>query len=290
MSENLDRRERDFSRFDSMTTEELQQILRLDAKKPHGEESDTDELFYIMEVLANRKRNDRNFTGKTVQQSYEEFQKHYLPCDGSVEDIDFLLADAHPANTKKTSACWLRGLTAAAAILAVIFVSSFTAKAFGFDLAGRMAIWSKDFFHFADETQATEATDPAKKNELKYASVQEVLAQYGIEEGIIPAQIPYGYILEEINIASTPKAISINALYRKDDIALKITIRKLLDEKPLQIEKNDDLIQIYDSGSISYYIFSNDKNLQAVWIVDHTECAIAGNISLDEMKAILDLI
>ena len=58
MSEQLDRRARDFSKFDSMTTEALQQILRLDAMKPEGEESDAEELFYIMGVLADRRRND----------------------------------------------------------------------------------------------------------------------------------------------------------------------------------------------------------------------------------------
>ena len=53
MSELNNRAE--FSHYDSMTTEELQEILR---KHAHGElqtEPDTDELYYIMEVLAQRR-------------------------------------------------------------------------------------------------------------------------------------------------------------------------------------------------------------------------------------------
>ena len=48
----------EFSYYDSMTTEELQEILR---KHAHGEletEPDTDELYYIMEVLARRREEE----------------------------------------------------------------------------------------------------------------------------------------------------------------------------------------------------------------------------------------
>ena len=46
----------EYARYDSMPTEELQEILR---KHAHGEletEPDTQELYYIMEVLAERRK------------------------------------------------------------------------------------------------------------------------------------------------------------------------------------------------------------------------------------------
>ena len=44
MSEN---RNRDYSKYDAMTTQELEEILRLDASAPEGEESDTELLLYV---------------------------------------------------------------------------------------------------------------------------------------------------------------------------------------------------------------------------------------------------
>ena len=58
MSENQIRGNGDLSYCDTMTTEELEEILRLDAEMPEGQESDTDKILYIMEVLAERKRNN----------------------------------------------------------------------------------------------------------------------------------------------------------------------------------------------------------------------------------------
>ena len=44
MPNNQNRSNQDFSRFDSMSNEELEEILRLDAQKTEGEESDLEML------------------------------------------------------------------------------------------------------------------------------------------------------------------------------------------------------------------------------------------------------
>ena len=49
----------DLNRYDSMDTEELQEILRADASKSEAEVSDQETILYIMEVLAKR-RKDKN--------------------------------------------------------------------------------------------------------------------------------------------------------------------------------------------------------------------------------------
>ena len=68
----------DFAKYDSMATEELEMILRLDAEMPEGQESDTDKILYIMEVLAGRNKNTRH-AGKTALEAYESFKQNYLP-------------------------------------------------------------------------------------------------------------------------------------------------------------------------------------------------------------------
>ena len=58
MSENQIRRTDDLSYCDTMTTEELEEILRLDAQAQEEQESDTEMILYVMEVLAARKRSN----------------------------------------------------------------------------------------------------------------------------------------------------------------------------------------------------------------------------------------
>ena len=78
MSENLKRSNPDFSKYDSMSIGELEEILRADAQGPERDDSDVDEILYVMEVLA-KKRRQNGIAGKTALEAYQEFQQHYLP-------------------------------------------------------------------------------------------------------------------------------------------------------------------------------------------------------------------
>lgn len=287
MSEQLDRSKRDFSKFDSMTTEALQQILRLDAMKPTGEESDTEELFYIMEVLADRRRNDSTYTGKTAQQAFEDFQKYYMP-----EEIDDDAANAAPAKQNKVSVLWLRRIASIAAALAIFFLTTVTANAFGFDLFGKVAKWSEEFFHFENQTEPTTVADPDTNDQVEYTSLQEALTSFKISQPLAPLWLPDDYVFSEIHVTDSPRENTFHANYHNEctGTELSITIRQILDGPPLNIEKNENLVEVYITNDIAYYIFSNHDRIRAVWVVDEFECLITGNISIDELKEMIDSI
>lgn len=67
---------RDFSKYDNMTTESLEEILRLDASAADGDATDTGLLIHIMEVLASREKS--NSTGKSALEAWESFQQDYM--------------------------------------------------------------------------------------------------------------------------------------------------------------------------------------------------------------------
>ena len=75
MPDSLNRRDEKFAKYDAMSTDELQQILRDDASNSEGAESDTETLFYVMEVLAKR-RQARN-EGKSPEEALESFKQNY---------------------------------------------------------------------------------------------------------------------------------------------------------------------------------------------------------------------
>lgn len=58
--------------FDAMSTQQLEELLRLDAEDT--ENLDTDSLFYIMALLAARQTE-----GRSVEEAYAEFREAYMP-------------------------------------------------------------------------------------------------------------------------------------------------------------------------------------------------------------------
>ena len=69
-----------------------------------------------------------------------------------------------------------------------------------------------------------------------------------------------------------------------------IKIRQTIGASANQIEKSEDLLEIYTVNGVDYYIFSNNANLQAAWTIGEFECAIGGKITLEEMKMMINSI
>ena len=65
----------DFSRFDTMSTEELQEILRIHANGELEKEPDTEELFQIMGVLSKRRKQQEPHAFRPNEQAFADFCK-----------------------------------------------------------------------------------------------------------------------------------------------------------------------------------------------------------------------
>ena len=125
------------SRYNSMSTQELQEILR---KHAHGEldtEPDTQELYEIMEVLSVRRQNESPQAFRSDEEAYAEFCKYYMPNENAKVRSKVI---QFPNRILKT----------VAAVLTVVLIlavsTSITAEALHFDLWGKLANWTKDIF------------------------------------------------------------------------------------------------------------------------------------------------
>lgn len=281
MSENQNGRIDELSKYDTMTTEELEEILRLDVDAPEGQESDTETLLYVMEVLVKRKRS----TGHTenTAQAYESFKKNYLP-----EVEEKVNALETKKSVRKQPLRWLRSLSAVAAVLVIILLGSITAKALGFDLWETVVKWTQETFHFGDGGQNDDGPDTAGK--LEYSSLQEALRKNDINELLAPTWIPEGYHLIDITIQATPMQDKYNALYQKEDKYLRITVCDYLNTAPEYVEQSDDFVEVYAASGVEYYLFSNYERVRAAWINGSYECNIIGELTIEEMKLMIDSI
>lgn len=289
MPNNQNRSNQDFSKFDSMTNEELEEILRLDAQKTEGEESDLEMLLYVMEVLTVRKKNSEP-PGKTAREAFETFKEYYMP-DDSTADTAQVPSKAQVINMKPTKRLrpWLSRLVATAAILALVFVSSITAHAMGIDIWEIIVTWTQETFYLKDSDQS-ETPAPNEKDIREYTSLQAVLDQYCIATQLTPTWFPDGYELVDVKVEETPMYTSFLAVYQYDQQKIKIQIKEFLESDPEQIEQSDTVIDEYASNGTSYYIFADNKQLRAVWIKDCYECYISGQLDIDTIKMMIDSI
>lgn len=280
MSENTNRSNQDFAKYDAMTTKELEELLRLDLDAPPEQESDTQVLLTIMEVLAQRKKPE-----KTAFEALESFRQNYVP----EEDRTAPVLNCNKKTNSRTPARWLRTLAATAAVIAVILFTSVTAKALGWDIWDAVVKWTEDTFHISIGGPSNTET-PNTAGGLPYASLQEALESAGIDIPLVPSLIPNGYSLENITINETPLQRSYRATYQHGDIVLRITVREHIASDPEYIEQGEGLIETYDAAGIKYYLFANNDKTQAVWINGPFECQISGKLTVDELKTMIDSI
>ncbi len=274
MSENQIRGTGDLSYCDTMTTEELEEILRLDAEMPEGQESDTEKILYIMEVLAERKRNTSH-TGKTALEAFKSFKQNYM-----IETDDNII----PIKTHRRMPRWVRSLTAAAAVLAILLAGSVTAKAFGFNVWKAVVQWTQETFHFGDWGNSN------SNNNLSYDSLQDALDQGKITTPLVPNWLPDGYELTEVKIEQSPQKRTYKAKYENGEQSFVITVQDHLKTSPVYVEQNEGLAEEYEASGIVYHIFTDVDLTKAKWIRDSYECSISGNITTEELKMMIDSI
>lgn len=284
MPDARNRRDEEFAKYDAMSTEELQQLLREDASKPVGEESDTDVLFYVMEVLAKR-RKERN-EGKSPEEALESFKKHYNTENEISSDSERV-----PAAPKRSGiGRWMKGLIAAAAVFAFVIGGSITAHAMGFDLWEIVAKWTQETFHFGYITDTTETNEPRKDGTDAYTGLQQALLESGISISLAPIWFPNGYIEADVKVEDTPAQRRFVAKYQSGDDTIRIRIVDYLIDAPTQVEQSDSPTEIYSSNGINYYIINNHDLIKAVWIRENYECYIIGPLTDSELKKMIDSI
>ena len=279
MSE-MEKRE-EISRYDSMSTEELQEILRKHAHDELDTKPETDELFEIMEVLSVRRQQQEPQVFRSNEEALAEFRQYYMPIENEESKSKVI---KFPNRIFRTVAAVL------AIVLILVVGTSVTAEAFHVDIWGKVATWTKEIFQFTENPQGTTVANPEQEYNAELKSLQEALNDHGSKEKLAPTWMPEGYKSIDLQIVSTPRVRNISAVYEKEGSDLIIKIRQTVGVQAEQVEKNDDLLEVYVIDGVEYYIFSNTETLQAAWSIGEYECLMIGKITLEEMKMMIDSI
>ncbi len=277
MSENQNRESSNLLKYNDMTSQQLQELLRLDSETPNHEGTDTEETLYIMEVLAERKKD--SFTDEKALRSWETFQRDYLETQDE-EDVPNVI----PMPSRKRSG--VRRWAAAAAAVILLISIPITAVALS-----SKKLWNADFVwkngHFSFQ-----AEDPAIATKDNCEFLQ-ALSDHGVDPSIVPSRILERFDLKEISICEDTEFRSYIAVYTnsngsKHNFLIEVDTYDSAD--PGKHQANEGILEVYEANGVEYYIVRNNKRLKALWITGPYECSISGEVTIEEMKAMIDSI
>lgn len=142
--------QKDYSFLQAMSTESLNEILRRDIDL-EKDESDTDLILNVMEVLEARAAESRGDIGMNTETALNDLHDRVRQRERMFADIENLEDADHSAHTKRH---WLRIAGIAAVIVLVLTIGFSTASAMGYDIWGGMVHWTKETFGFGERESA----------------------------------------------------------------------------------------------------------------------------------------
>ncbi len=178
-------------------------------------------------------------------------------------------------------------ITVAAAI-ALLFALMLCAQAAGFDIFGGLARWTSETFHFAPPAQEAEISP-------YYETLRQTLKENGILGTLAPKWYPEGFVGLEPEVEKNKVSTYVSTKFRnkeEKEFTVAITWQPHLDGiAPRVYEKDDTSVEVYTSGEKSFYLFANSEDTTwAVWSEGGFEESIRGELSVDEIKKIIDSI
>ena len=302
---------KDYSKYDKMSTESLEELLRLDAELPDGEGSDIDEILYISEVIA--KRDNEHPTGRyseaDVDAAWETFQTKYLPYatdgrslydfdDGEHDDTevtDISLRHSKKHTSPRSKHILKRVVSIAAVIALLLGITTATAHALGYDLWGVIAQWTKDKFTFVSAAKVNDTEEPNTSinlNNGKYTDLQTVLDAYGITEQLVPTWFPDGFSVESITVDdmvdSTTTVFQGNYNCGKQWIIVQICMH-IDSDGTVYTEwlKDVEDVNAIEINHCTFYLMRNSGRECAAWSIGPFECSIIGDIPAEELVEII---
>ena len=184
------------------------------------------------------------------------------------------------------------GVSKIAAIVLLTLVLTFSmmigVQAFGLDMFGALARWTSDTFHF--ETQPSE---PDSQDDL-HDSVQAMLNVQGILGEYAPRWYPEGSKIIEYTLKDNEFGLNTHVSFSASgEKYFYIRISEFADNKDIDStlsERDSAFFEEYLSNGKLFYLFSNAEYMKGIWSDGRTILSIRGNLSVQELKTMIDSI
>ena len=281
-----------------------QKLLELLAAAPAPAETPEDKAYIdaIVEVVLERE--ERHPTGllPDPEQAWEEFQQYYNTPEG--EDLSLypaenpVTAPSEPAPSqteyrpqRRPKRHFFRRVVIVAAVVVCIALP----PALGFENVFQLiGAWTDDIFLLNNVSSLEGNEIEADK---KSVDIEEILGELNYSENIFPTWIPEGFELEKVitNEFVLSGKTELRIHYKNGQTRELITFtynvyNSIASGTMTAFEKDANALEEYFVGDVTHYIFENLGKYIAVWNQNNIECAISGDVSLTELKEMLNSI
>ena len=280
------------------STEELEELLA--ASFPLGDNAETDEAYIIaiMEVIREREEKEANKEKRQaeVDAAWRDFQEYRAERDREKAEAEGV-ADApgeipgepfRPQEKVHTAKKPVRVLRSCAAAAAVIVLLCGTAYAFGWNIFQALADWTAETFQFLTGAEPEMADHGVFENLYRIVSAET-------DVSTVPRWAPEGTEETEqprMSMRSDRTRVIGNYTLNGKEFTVRITIYDSSDliEYTGTYQKDEAFVEKYETADIIHYIASNLENTSAMWTNENVEGHIQGNISIEDVKQIIDSI
>ena len=281
-----------------------QKLLELLAAAPAPAETPEDKAYIdaIVEVVLERE--ERHPTGllPDPEQAWEEFQQYYNTPEGEdlslypAENPGTALSEPAPSQTEyRTQRRPKRHFFRRVVIVAAVVVCIALPPALGFENVFQLiGAWTDDIFLLNNVSSLEGNEIEADK---KSVDIEEILGELNYSENIFPTWIPEGFELEKVitNEFVLSGKTELRIHYKNGQTRELITFtynvyNSIASGTMTAFEKDANALEEYFVGDVTHYIFENLGKYIAVWNQNNIECAISGDVSLTELKEMLNSI
>ena len=291
------------AKLDQYSTEELEELLRGEIASP--DQGDDALVFHILEVMQARETSSDD--QRKTQAAWEQFQRYYNIPEGEKQSLypvteaqDIPLSPKDNVAMPPSAPVRRRGyryVAFAAAVIAALMVCMVTAQAVGLDIFGAIARWTEETFQFAPDSDRNPLGEhrptPLPQN-LEYVNaIQKELANLALPLELAPTWFPDGYEMKDCDTVSEPSFL--NSLhcsfYGHDTAFFFVQMDECFIEDALNslvIEKDSTPVEEYFTHGKQFYILSNIDTMTATWSDGRFIITIAGSLSPQELKKIID--
>lgn len=274
-----------YAHLEQFSTQQLEDILRADLELQEG--GDPDMVLYILNVIEKRENGKSLESRVDAERALKKFHEFYHISEGVGQSL--YPADTNDDKNGKRSAApqtkkyhRLRRLlipAAAAAIITLFLVPPVLGYETFYEMVGT---WTESTFKFINKDGADDID----------TVWQEEMNTYGISASVLPTKIPKDFELTDWDIDEQELSgdIMFSAYYTKDEMYFVISVIRY--SKPMSsiIEKDETPVEEYMVDGQTYYLFKNLEDHVATWYVDGLECTLYGDISIDDLKMMIDSI
>jgi hypothetical protein len=196
-------------------------------------------------------------------------------------------AQEHDSGHRARPRPFKRAIVTIAATVSILFVLMIGAQAAGIDVFGNLARWTDEVFFFIPSSSETYTSEFS-------AALQEALERAELPKELAPTWFPEGFTAEEPEFwdddVSTAVGISFVNPEGKSFIVSIDFYKEAGAIETLPFEKDAGNVEVYISKNRTFYIMSNINVHFAVWTDGNLLESIRGDLSVDQIKAMIDSI